>query len=157
MGFEEVKRTGRPGRHVVDGVYRYNEKTKIGVLRITKKGVDYLREKVEDLEVDKRLKLYIDKENLSLAFKRSDEGEFRLSGSKKNHFSLVYQDLSKLVRKNMQYMIELSKDFTFILVPVADKDEVVEGKLEAKEEVKEEVKEETEKPSSKSRKKKEKK
>ena len=135
MGFIEIERTKKMiQRSGVDVIYRLNHKG-IGTLRFTKRGVEKLN-KVKGLDKGKTFKSYIDKDTKSVAFKQTEEGKFRLSGTgaAKGTYTLSYSDVSQEIRETTHYMIEESKDYTFILVVVKDDGEKAsEAKLETEE------------------------
>ena len=79
-----------------------------------------LNENMKALDISKQFKLYIDEESLSLAFKQANDGEFRIVGIKDHRYLVTYKDLSNLINRNMNYMIEVSKEYSFVLVAIKE-------------------------------------
>ncbi len=125
MGFVELeKSTTLIKRLAVHAVYRVNDKG-VGTLRFTKNGIEKLAE-LKLIEVAKEFKLYIDKDTKSLAFKQSEDGKFKLSGLAQGKNTLSYAVISKEITETVRYMIQQSKEYTFVLVPVKDGEDKAE-------------------------------
>jgi len=120
MKFIEIERTVKANSKDVDAIYRISEKKGIGALRFTKKGSQVLQSTIKKLDTTKPFKIFIDKESHSLAFKQDEKGQFKLSHSKKQIYTLSYADLKKQIGTTTFYKLETSKDYTFILVAVKD-------------------------------------
>lgn len=104
----------------IDAVYRFNQNKGMGVLAFTKKGAEYLRRNIKELEASNKFKLYVDRSNFSLAFKQANDGNFILSGKEGNQYKLCYKELSRQIHKDVYYIIEQSKEYTLLLVPAKD-------------------------------------
>lgn len=120
MAFVEIKKKGKLTRYAVDVVYRINQTTKLGVLRFTKKGIDTLFTSFPQVTINKPFKIFIDKDNGELAFHNDPKGDFRITKSKKDQYAIFSTDLTKEIEKDSFYLLQHSKEYGFILVPVED-------------------------------------
>ena len=83
MEFIEINKTAiNLPRYDVDAVYRIGAKTGEGVVRFTRKGITFLEVNIKDLDLSKAFKIFIGKDNLTLAFKYDENGEFHIRTDK---------------------------------------------------------------------------
>ncbi len=120
MGFVEIKKKGRANRYATDVVYRINQKTKLGAFRFSKKGIETLFNKFPEVDINTPFRVFIDKDNGNLAFKSDAKGDFRIALSKKDQYAIFSTDLTREVEKDSFYLLQHSKDYSFILVAVED-------------------------------------
>lgn len=116
MGFVKIEKTTAK-RSGVDAIYRLNSNGK-GTLRFTKEGSEKLVN-IKTLDVNKAVEVYIDRETKSLAFKQSENGQFKLSGAK-SVYTLSYSDINKEIRETVRYVIEDSSGYAFVLRPASE-------------------------------------
>lgn len=133
MGFIELEKSSGLTRLPVDATYRVSKKGS-GVLRFTKNGVEKLT-KLKGFDASKPVKIYVDRESKSLAFKQSEEGKFKLGGLAKGKGSLSYAAVNKELTENAHYMIEESKEYSFVLSVAKQATEVKDAKVEVEVEV----------------------
>jgi hypothetical protein len=129
MGFIEIERTAKVIRKSgVDAIYRLNGKG-VGTLRFTRAGSEKVN-KIKGLDASKPFKLYIDKDTKNLAFEQTEEGKFKLGGGK-GTYTLSYSDLSREIKEMVSYILQESKEYTFVLIATGEgqKVEVVESEV----------------------------
>jgi len=134
MAFVEIQRTTNDaGKLDVDATYHINNEDR-GILRFTLNGVEKLN-KIAATDNNKTFKFFIDKETNSLAFKLTDEGEFKLSGLLKEGGRFSCKDLTNSITEKLSYLLKESKEFTFILEPVKENTQAISSTTEQEETV----------------------
>jgi len=133
MAFVEIiKTTKDEGKLDVDATYHVYKGR--GILRFTLNGVEKLN-KIAATDNNKTFKFFIDKETKSLAFKLTDEGQFKFSGLLNEGGSLSCKDLTNSITEKLSYLLKQSKGFSFILEPVKENTQVISSTTEQEETV----------------------
>ena len=129
MAFVEIQRTTNdPGKLDVDATYHINNQGR-GILRFTLNGVEKLN-KIARTDNSKMFKFFIDKETKSLAFRLTDEGQFKFSALLNKGASFSCRDLTNSITEKLSYLVKESKGFSFILEPVKENTQNVSSTIE---------------------------
>ena len=129
MEFVEIQRTTNdPGKLEVDATYHINAQGR-GILRFTLNGVEKLN-KIAATDNSKTFKLFIDKSSKSLAFRLTDEGQFKFLALLNKGASFSCRDLTNSITEKLSYLVKESKGFSFILEPVKENTQNVNSTIE---------------------------
>ncbi len=119
MAFEEIVKTSPDrGKPDVHASYTVKPSDGVGTLRINKYGVDFLNKNNIQIHNEDRMKMFFDPQTLAIAFNQDKDGPFRFTVGKDKSYRLSYKDLSKKLKKSVEYSIQISKEYDLLFIPV---------------------------------------
>ncbi len=120
MAFTEIEKTRKGWGKGAPATFAINKKGS-GNLRINRAGMDFIAEHAPGLKMGDMVKLYHDLETGKIAFKKSEDGKFRLSKNSVNMNTLRIssKDLTELIKEPKEYDMEKAQEYDLVLVPRA--------------------------------------
>lgn len=118
MAFQEIEKTRKSWAKGAPATFAINKKGS-GNLRINRAGMDFIAEHASGLKMGDMVKLYHDPETGKIAFKKSEDGKFRLSKNSVNMNTLRIssRDLTELIKEPKEYEMEKAQEYDLVLVP----------------------------------------